>query len=38
MQKSQHNPAYQVVFSQGNLGEDALVSGAAVMIVNKMIE
>jgi predicted NBD/HSP70 family sugar kinase len=38
MQKSQHNPTYQVVFSQGNLGEDALVTGAAVMVVNKMIE
>jgi predicted NBD/HSP70 family sugar kinase len=38
MQKSQHNPNYQVIFSQGNLGEDALVTGAAVMVVNKMIE
>jgi predicted NBD/HSP70 family sugar kinase len=38
MQKSQHNPTYQVVFSQGNLGEYALVTGAAVMVVNKIIE
>lgn len=38
MQKSQHNPPYQVVFSQGNLGEDAQVIGAAVMVVNNIIE
>jgi predicted NBD/HSP70 family sugar kinase len=38
LQKSQHNPNYKVVFSQGNLGENALVIGAAVMVINKMIE
>jgi predicted NBD/HSP70 family sugar kinase len=38
MQKSQLNPTYQVVFSQGNLGDDALVTGAAMMVFNKIIE
>lgn len=31
-------PAYQVVFSQGHLGEDALVIGAATMVMNQLTE
>lgn len=38
LQKSQHISTYQVVFSQGDLGKFALVTGAAVMVINKMIE
>jgi predicted NBD/HSP70 family sugar kinase len=33
-----HYPTYQVVFSQGHLGEEALVSGAAIMIINQLTE
>lgn len=38
MQKTYYYPTYQVMFSQGNLGEDAQVVGAGVMVVNKMTE
>ncbi|MCS7458775.1 ROK family transcriptional regulator [Paenibacillus doosanensis] len=31
-------PAYQVVFSQGHLGEEALVTGAAIMMINQLTE
>ncbi|TDF97589.1 ROK family protein [Paenibacillus piri] len=33
-----HYPNYQVVFSQGHLGEEALVAGAAIMIINQLTE
>ncbi|MEX2459849.1 MAG: ROK family protein [Paenibacillaceae bacterium] len=38
IEKTHYYPTYQVTFSRGNLGEDALVIGAAVMVVNKMTE
>ncbi|MDF2961156.1 MAG: family transcriptional regulator [Paenibacillus sp.] len=31
-----HYPTYQVVFSQGHLGEEALVTGAAIMVINQL--
>ncbi|WP_282941224.1 ROK family transcriptional regulator [Paenibacillus sp. RC67] len=31
-------PAYQVVFSLGHLGEEALVTGAAIMVINQLTE
>lgn len=31
-------PNYQVVFSQGHLGEEALVTGAAIMVINQLTE
>ncbi|MFD0678861.1 MULTISPECIES: ROK family protein [unclassified Paenibacillus] len=33
-----HYPNYQVVFSQGHLGEEALVTGAAIMVINQLTE
>jgi predicted NBD/HSP70 family sugar kinase len=33
-----HYPTYQVVFSQGHLGEEALVTGAAIMVINQLTE
>lgn len=33
-----HYPNYQVVFSQGHLGEEALVAGAAIMVINQLTE
>lgn len=33
-----HYPSYQVVFSQGHLGEEALVAGAAIMVINQLTE
>ncbi len=38
IRNTHHYPAYQVVFSQGNLGADALVTGAAVMVINRITE
>jgi predicted NBD/HSP70 family sugar kinase len=36
VQNTYHYPTYQVVFSQGSLGEEALVFGAAAMVINKL--
>ncbi|MDQ1912345.1 ROK family transcriptional regulator [Paenibacillus sp. GD4] len=36
IQNTYHYPTYQVVFSQGALGDEALVTGAAVMVINKL--
>ncbi|MDO3676084.1 ROK family transcriptional regulator [Paenibacillus ehimensis] len=36
IQRTYYYPKYQVVFSQGALGEEALATGAAVLIVNKL--
>ncbi|NHN30144.1 ROK family protein [Paenibacillus agricola] len=33
-----HYPTYQVVFSQGHLGEEALVTGAAISVINQLTE
>ncbi|PZE19991.1 ROK family transcriptional regulator [Paenibacillus xerothermodurans] len=33
-----HYPTYQVVFSQGHLGEEALVTGAAIMVIDQLTE
>jgi predicted NBD/HSP70 family sugar kinase len=33
-----HYPTYQVVFSQGHLGEEALVTGAAITVINRLTE
>ncbi len=38
IQNTYYYPIYQVVFSQGRLGEEALVTGAAVMVINKLTE
>jgi predicted NBD/HSP70 family sugar kinase len=38
MHKTYYHPTYQVIFSQGNLGEDAQVVGAGVMVVNQMTD
>ncbi|WP_235885392.1 ROK family protein [Paenibacillus cymbidii] len=38
LQNTYYHPVYQVVFSQGTLGEDALVTGAAAMMVGMMAE
>jgi predicted NBD/HSP70 family sugar kinase len=38
LQKTHHYPDYCVEFSQGNLGQDALVIGAAVEVLNKITE
>ncbi|GLI06658.1 transcriptional regulator [Paenibacillus tyrfis] len=36
IQRTYYYPKYQVVFSQGALGEEALATGAALLIVNKL--
>ncbi|MEK8131297.1 ROK family protein [Paenibacillus filicis] len=36
IQRAYHYPKYQVVFSQGTLGEDALAAGAALMVINRL--
>lgn len=38
IRKAYYYPAYQVVFSKGNLGEEALAIGAAVMVMNQLIK
>jgi len=38
IQKTQYYPTYHVEFSQGNLGQDAMVVGAAVAVLNKITE
>jgi predicted NBD/HSP70 family sugar kinase len=38
LQKTHQYPTYRVEFSQGNLGQDALVIGAAVAVLNKITE
>ncbi|SDD26424.1 Sugar kinase of the NBD/HSP70 family, may contain an N-terminal HTH domain [Paenibacillus sp. UNCCL117] len=36
IQRAYYYPKYQVVFSLGSLGEDALATGAALMVINRM--
>ncbi|PUA35711.1 sugar kinase [Paenibacillus elgii] len=36
IQRTYYYPKYQVVFSQGTLGEEALATGAALLVVNKL--
>ncbi|TVY11861.1 ROK family transcriptional regulator [Paenibacillus cremeus] len=38
IQRTYYYPKYQVVFSLGSLGEEALVTGAALMVVDKLTE
>ncbi|WP_248927462.1 ROK family protein [Paenibacillus hamazuiensis] len=38
LRNAYYYPKYQVEFSQGVLGEEALVTGAAVMVANKLTE
>lgn len=35
IQRTYYYPQYQVVFSQGSLGEEALVTGAALMVIDE---
>lgn len=36
IQRTYYYPKYQVVFSLGSLGEDALATGAAIMVINRL--
>lgn len=36
IQKTYYYPDYQVVFSKGHLGEEALAAGAAIMVINQL--
>lgn len=38
LERTYHAPAYQVEFSRGKLGESAIAAGAAVMVINKLID
>ncbi len=38
VQKTYYYPDYQVVFSRGRLGEEALATGAAAMVINRMTD
>lgn len=38
LQKTYYYPAYQVLFSRGRLGEEALATGAAAMVLNRMTD
>jgi predicted NBD/HSP70 family sugar kinase len=38
LRNAYYYPAYQVEFSQGILGEEALVTGAAIMVLDKLTE
>lgn len=38
VQKAYYYPEYQVIFSRGRLGEDAIASGAAVMAIDSLTE
>ncbi|WP_091164638.1 ROK family protein [Paenibacillus sp. 1_12] len=38
IQNTYHYPTYQVVFSQGYLGEEAIVTGAAISVINQLTE
>lgn len=38
LKNAYHYPSYQVVFSKGKLGEDALAAGAAALVINKLTE
>jgi len=38
IRKTYYYPAYQVVFSKGQLGEEALAIGAAVMVMNQLVK
>lgn len=38
IQNTYHYPTYQVVFSQGHLGEEAIVTGAAISVINQLTE
>ena len=37
IRKTYYYPAYQVVFSKGQLGEEALAIGAAVMVMDQLV-
>nr|WP_189019090.1 ROK family protein [Paenibacillus marchantiophytorum] len=37
IRKTYYYPAYQVVFSKGQLGEEALAIGAAVLVMNQLV-
>lgn len=38
IQNTYHYPTYQVVFSQGHLGEEAIVTGAAISVINQLTD
>ncbi|NEW09849.1 ROK family protein [Paenibacillus sp. SYP-B3998] len=38
IRKTYYYPSYQVVFSKGQLGEEALAMGAAVMVMNQLVK
>jgi predicted NBD/HSP70 family sugar kinase len=38
IRNTHYYPTYQVVFSQGHLGEEALVAGAAISVINQLTE
>lgn len=38
IRKTYYYPAYQVVFSKGQLGDEALAIGAAVMVMNQLVK
>ncbi|TXK85229.1 ROK family protein [Paenibacillus sp. N3.4] len=38
IRKAYYYPAYQVVFSKGQLGEEALAMGAAVLVMNQLVK
>lgn len=38
IRKTYYYPAYQVIFSKGQLGDEALAIGAAVMIMNQLVK
>jgi predicted NBD/HSP70 family sugar kinase len=38
IRKTYYYPSYQVVFSKGNLGEEALAIGAAVMVMRHLTD
>jgi len=38
VKKTRHWPIYQVVFSRGHIGEDAMVIGAAAHVIGKMVD
>lgn len=38
IERAYYYPKYQVVFSLGSLGEEAVVTGATIMVLNKMTE
>ncbi|KRF09572.1 ROK family transcriptional regulator [Paenibacillus sp. Soil766] len=38
IRKTYYYPAYQVIFSRGQLGDEALAVGAAVMVMNQLVK